>query len=52
MQNDKPIIRHCMNCKYFITSGYRTYDCDVRYREVLYKRFRALICRYYKQKEV
>ena len=51
---DKPIIRHCRNCKY----GVRRYsdisdfvvECSVKYKSIVYPRLAALLCRYYKEK--
>lgn len=47
--NEKPIIRHCRNCEYYET-GFRIFDCTVRYKDVYCERMRALFCKYYKQK--
>ena len=47
MQN-KPIIRHCYNCKYHC-SAY-DYNCDVKYKWIINRRLGALFCRYYKAK--
>ena len=46
----KPIIRHCKNCKWYECT--LVYDCSVRYTNILYKRLRALFCRFYEKKEV
>lgn len=47
---DKPIIRHCRNCKYYNHAPFQ-FDCSVRYEDVFCERIRALFCRYYKKKE-
>lgn len=43
---DKPIIRHCQNCKY--CDGF---NCTVKYQIIVMDRLKALLCRYYKAKE-
>lgn len=48
--NDKPMIRHCMNCKYRQQRYYSGY-CDVKYQSIEFPRLEALLCRHYKQKE-
>lgn len=48
---DKPIIRHCRNCKYYCDRAFKLYDCDVKYVDVLLPRLTALFCRFYKKKE-
>ena len=48
--SEKPIIRHCRNCKYqreSLCDGY----CEVKYRFIEYGRSKALFCRFYKEKE-
>ena len=59
----KPIIRHCMNCKWdyhnttwiigngLCTPTYNTKDCQVKYKRIKHQRLAALLCRYYTQKE-
>jgi hypothetical protein len=48
---DKPIIRHCLNCKWCdkapISEGY----CTVKYRFFDFGRLKALFCRFYKKKD-
>ena len=53
MQNDKPIIRHCVNCKYGkpLVNEFGTMECYVRYKFTFFPRLKALFCRYYKAKE-
>lgn len=48
-KNGKPMIRHCKNCAWYC--GGVLYDCQVKYIDVLWKRLRALLCRFYKCKE-
>lgn len=51
---DKPIIRHCANCKYSVKKqcwGETHYYCEVRYTKVYYPRARAVFCKYYKEYE-
>ena len=51
MQNDKPIIRHCRNCKYWQMEGV-LFDCPVIYQTAIsFPRLKALFCKYYKTKE-
>ena len=51
--NDKPIIRHCRNCKYAKLHTTGEVFCDVKYNLHLegFQRSDAIFCRYYKQKE-
>lgn len=51
--NDKPIIRHCRNCKYAELRTTGAIFCDVKYNlhEEGFQRTDAIFCRYYKQKE-
>lgn len=48
---DKPIIRHCKNCKY----GTENYRCDVychvKYKTIENERIAALFCRHFKKEE-
>ena len=44
-ENGKPLIRHCKNCKWYGGGGWD--DCQVRYREVLSYRLRALFCKFF-----
>lgn len=53
---DKPIIRHCKNCRYSCENeDQREYGdmpyCNVRYDYIMNARFKALLCRFYQQKE-
>lgn len=48
--NDKPIIRHCRNCKWSKVRSINSY-CTVKYDVIILERIKALFCRYYKQKE-
>ena len=53
--DNKPIIRHCRNCKWSNTqkscTGLSIY-CEVRYSEVFddFQRATALFCRHYKKR--
>lgn len=49
---NKPIIRHCYNCKW-CSRGLGIDSCLVRFIFLTSanKRLKALLCRYYKQKE-
>lgn len=53
--DEKPIIRHCKNCKY--STGYHhitdSLYCSVKYNLKMNEgqRICALLCKYYKQKE-
>ena len=52
----KPIIRHCKNCKWSTRRGYgdiTSIDCSVRYRSYDNdeQRLRALLCKHYREKE-
>ena len=51
---NKPIIRHCYNCKWYRKPILGTEQCIVRYRyyDCQKGRLRALTCRFYKKKEV
>lgn len=50
--SEKPIIRHCRNCKYFYLHSTGGGECIVKYHYVIEEtqRLKALLCRYYKQK--
>lgn len=48
---NKPMIRHCNNCKYKTKIWIDDY-CLVKYIFINSLRLRALTCRFYKQKEV
>lgn len=50
--SDKPIIRHCKNCKYFEESLFGDGECNVKYQYIFseVQRIKALCCGYYKQK--
>ncbi|MBP1546312.1 MAG: hypothetical protein J6A37_06910 [Oscillospiraceae bacterium] len=54
---EKPIIRHCRNCRYNrkrnLSSAFEALIpsfCEVRYINVEYPRIRALTCRHYEPK--
>lgn len=49
--DDKPIIRHCFNCRYCIRSVGLN-KCDVYYDYIHSPRSKAIFCKYYKQKEL
>ena len=49
--NDKPIIRHCRNCKWY-RGRLGIEECEVKYQYILDGRKKALFCRYYKQKDI
>lgn len=49
---EKPIIRHCRNCKWSIKYACCSPECTVKYEFCFNPRLKALFCRYYKQKEV
>jgi len=52
--DDKPIIRHCRNCKYFIFHRYvNSGECDVTYKYLLdwEQGIKAKFCKYFKVKE-
>lgn len=52
--SDKPIIRHCRNCKYaelYKISGAIVCDVKYKYYSKNSQRMRAIFCRHYKQKE-
>lgn len=50
---NKPIIRHCYNCKWYYRNmktgdRYNNNDCQVTYRNIITKKkLTALLCRYY-----
>jgi hypothetical protein len=48
--DDKPMIRHCVNCKYY-SPLYRIngYECSVKYQYVYHFRLKALFCRFFKK---
>lgn len=48
---NKPMIRHCYNCKYKCEKFFHEY-CLVKYEYINSPRLRALMCRFYEQKEV
>ena len=52
MNDEKPIIRHCKNCRWGETC-YGYIDCTVKYKTInnSKQRIRALFCRFYKKKE-
>ena len=50
----KPIIRHCKNCEWCKQNKHNdNIDCTVTYKYILedFQRIKAILCRYYKQKE-
>ncbi len=50
--SEKPIIRHCRNCKW--CKEYLLCDsinCTVTYKTIWHQRIKALFCRFYKVKE-
>lgn len=47
--SEKPIIRHCYNCKW-CKRWAGIDECDVRYDYIHEPRTKALFCRYYKRK--
>lgn len=47
---DKPIIRHCKNCKYY-QDDIHNYECTIRYVFIYNYKLRALFCKYYKEKK-
>lgn len=52
--SDKPIIRHCRNCKFANLNKFTdSIVCDVKYKYYLQEsqRVTAIFCKYYKQKE-
>lgn len=48
--NDKPIIRHCKNCKWCGDAAFYNGYCDVKYKYIKNGRKSALLCRYFKPK--
>lgn len=48
---DKPIIRHCLNCKYCEVNECNSAECKVFYKYVFFMRIKALFCRFYKKKD-
>lgn len=50
MMNDKPMIKHCRNCKWLTEMDY----CQVRYTYKLdeCQRISALLCKYYTEREL
>ena len=52
--NEKPIIRHCRNCKWCTEyPDSRIIECQVKYKNIWKQEQRreALFCRHYKQKD-
>lgn len=47
---DKPIIKHCRNCKYHKSASKFDIWCDVKYKWRENGRISALFCRFYKMK--
>lgn len=45
----KPIIRHCINCKWF-KEVLGVGECKVKDKTILEERISALFCRYYKER--
>lgn len=56
IMSDKPIIRHCRNCKYGVCRYSDISDfvveCSVKYKSIVFPRLAALLCRYYKEKDL
>lgn len=54
--SDKPIICHCRNCKYGVCRCSDISDfvveCSVKYKSIVFPRLAALLCRYYKEKDL
>ena len=53
MEN-KPIIRHCRNCKWGCVTYDKSVECSIKYERILFnsdQRLTALFCRFYKKKE-
>lgn len=54
---DKPIIRHCRNCKYcedryrHALDRYSYIYCQVKYKNIEFERLSALTCIHYKAKK-
>ena len=58
---NKPIIRHCKNCKWYylnlrkgfdpLNSTFHHKECEVKYINIRHQRLAALLCRYYTQME-
>ena len=46
---DKPIIRHCKNCRWCRVALYDGH-CEVKYKYIDNGRIKALFCKYYKKK--
>lgn len=44
---DKPLIRHCRNCKWCQETGFYGLKCIVRYKNIEYPRLKAILCMYY-----
>ena len=47
--DDKPIIRHCKNCKYHTPASLFDAWCNVKYKWRSNGRISALFCKYYKE---
>lgn len=49
---DKPIIKHCYNCKYCIATREYGLYCSVKFKSITFKRarIRALFCRFFRKK--
>lgn len=50
-KNDKPIIRHCKNCKYCGPASFHDGYCTVKYKWIGNGRAKARFCKYYKAEE-
>ena len=56
---NKPMIRHCKNCKYgkekiirfFLDPDEYYTECQVIYKRINHERLKALCCKYYTPKE-
>lgn len=58
MNKDKPLIRHCMNCRYsteveiedFVSHTKYTY-CLVKYKNIDFPRLCAKMCKFYEEEK-
>ena len=49
---DKPLIRHCRNCKWCDDYWGNINKCWVRYTNIIYPRLRAIFCMYFDLKDI